>query len=378
MRRALCSMVVPIAFCSTGVAQPAEYGQSKTPPVGPPWVRDFATAQQMAADEHKPIFVYSTKTYCPHCVVMEKNLLVNPDLASSYDDVVWMYVYQDFSHDEADRKNERVAIRFGITSWPQHFLVDPYTMDIIGDTGRQLDTFREGVAAVEPKITHRAELTTQQLVEIDGIAASLEGDDVTIDRAAKYLKHPDVVVRYRAVQRVAKEDPARVVAAASEILETPHDQLRFLVCNLLAEHGDGSVREKLELLLTTPEGSMNPDVLRINAAKALGKCGDERSIKVIAPFATSGNGRNGLTKTSIDAIAAIAQRDATAAETAKSALLNAFPVIPSETPDTELGFYKQVAVNTHAAMQKITGQSRPFPAVYDNAARETLVKAWSE
>ncbi|MCA9278175.1 MAG: thioredoxin family protein [Phycisphaeraceae bacterium] len=378
MRHILPSLVAPLMLCSGAFAQPAEYGESKTPPVGPPWVRDFATAQQMAADQGKPIFVYSTKTYCPHCVVMEKNLLVNPDLASSYDDVIWMYVYQDFSHDEADRKNERVAIRFGITSWPQHFLVDPYTMNVIGDTGRELNTFRTGVASAEPKVTQQAELTTQKLIEIDTIAASLEGDDVKIDRAAEYLKHPDVVVRYRAVQRVAKDDPARVVAAAAEILDTPHDQLRFLVCGLLAEHGDGSVREKLESLLTTPDGSKNPNVLRINAVKALARCGDARSIDVIAPFATSGEGRNSLTKASIDAIVSIAEHHADAVEHAKDTLVRAFPTVPADVPETELRFYRSVAVNAHAALQKLTGEAHEFPTEYDNAAREILIKAWSE
>jgi hypothetical protein len=36
---------------------------SETPPPGPPWVRDLATAQEKALREGKPIFVYLTKTH---------------------------------------------------------------------------------------------------------------------------------------------------------------------------------------------------------------------------------------------------------------------------------------------------------------------------
>ena len=35
---------------------------SETPPVGPPWKRDFAAAQAEAAQKGLPIFVYLTKT----------------------------------------------------------------------------------------------------------------------------------------------------------------------------------------------------------------------------------------------------------------------------------------------------------------------------
>jgi len=35
---------------------------SETPPVGPPWKRDFAAAQTEAAQKGLPIFVYLTKT----------------------------------------------------------------------------------------------------------------------------------------------------------------------------------------------------------------------------------------------------------------------------------------------------------------------------
>lgn len=38
-------------------------GNSKTPPVGAPWMRDFGEARAAALKAGKPIFLYSTKTY---------------------------------------------------------------------------------------------------------------------------------------------------------------------------------------------------------------------------------------------------------------------------------------------------------------------------
>lgn len=41
----------------------AAFGDSETPPPGPPWKRDFYDAQREALRGGKPIFIYFTKTY---------------------------------------------------------------------------------------------------------------------------------------------------------------------------------------------------------------------------------------------------------------------------------------------------------------------------
>ena len=46
-----------------GGAFPSARGGSETPPVGPPWVRDFHEAQESALRKGLPIFVYLTKTF---------------------------------------------------------------------------------------------------------------------------------------------------------------------------------------------------------------------------------------------------------------------------------------------------------------------------
>jgi predicted NBD/HSP70 family sugar kinase len=48
-----------IGFLLAGVAAAG----SETPPQGPPWLRDFAEAQELAERTGRPIFVYMTKTY---------------------------------------------------------------------------------------------------------------------------------------------------------------------------------------------------------------------------------------------------------------------------------------------------------------------------
>jgi len=74
-------------------------------------------------------------------------LLPNPALKKNYDEVVWVYVYRDFSKNKRDRAAERISLRFGVTSWPQLFLVDPATMKILRHTGRSVESFQKAVAA---------------------------------------------------------------------------------------------------------------------------------------------------------------------------------------------------------------------------------------
>jgi len=41
----------------------AQESESKDPPAGAPWTKDFLAACRTAAEQGKPVFVYSTKTY---------------------------------------------------------------------------------------------------------------------------------------------------------------------------------------------------------------------------------------------------------------------------------------------------------------------------
>jgi hypothetical protein len=103
---------------------------------------------------------------------MERGLLSDQKLAEFYDEVVWMYLYQDFSDSPEDKEAQRVAIRFGISSWPQHFLVDPYTLEVIDSTGRSLDSFKNAVQRAE--VGEPGALTNKALREADARAAEFE------------------------------------------------------------------------------------------------------------------------------------------------------------------------------------------------------------
>lgn len=354
------------------LALPAQ-NESKHPPPGAPWTQDFFDAHARALASGKPIFIYSTKTYCPHCVVMEKGLLSDERLQASYDDVVWMYLFQDFSGSPADRTAERVAIRFGITSWPQHFLVDPRTLAVLADTGRSLESFQRAVERARPAEAGPA--TTDSLRAADALAAQLEqaSDAATL---REHLQHEDVVVRFRALQRLLEQDPDSVVAAAETLLATPHDQIRFQVCTLLAKSGDPRAKPQLEALLRTPEPSKNPNVLRLHCVRALARCGDAGSIDVIAPHASSGAYFNSLTSASIDALVAIAQRLPEGRDAAHAVLLRAFPTAKEEADAREQRACRALAQRVHEALQSLTGEQRPFPEQYDAAARTSLIDGW--
>ena len=62
MHAALLSAIL-LASTTLLPAQTNDAHSSKAPPVGAPWVTDFAAARALAMAASKPIFVYSTKTY---------------------------------------------------------------------------------------------------------------------------------------------------------------------------------------------------------------------------------------------------------------------------------------------------------------------------
>jgi hypothetical protein len=367
----LASVLVGIGSLT---AQANDAHTSKSPPKGPPWLLDFAAARDVAMREKKPIFVYSTKTYCPHCVVMEKGLLADAALAKDYGDVVWMYLFQDFSHSDTDRAAERVAIRFGISSWPQHFLVDPFTLQKVADTGRSLDTFRAAVARAKVK-PGAPTPSVAEFAAADALAQQLEkGGD--LGKAKANLAHADRVVAFRAVQAIAAKDAKALLPETARLLAMPNDQIRGQMCDMLAEHGDLEARDALHDLARDPVGSENPNVMRMRAVKALARCGDASSIAVIEPFATSGEYRNGLTMTAVRAVAAIGKRVAKAKPVAVAALAKAYPAVVASGDDKEARMCEQLAKQVHDTLQELSGKQREFPGRYDDAARQKLMQAW--
>jgi hypothetical protein len=327
----------------------------------------------MASEQGKPLFIYSTKTHCPHCIVMEKGLLSDPKLAEFYDDVIWMYLFQDFSGSEADRAAQRVALRFGISAYPQHFLVDPHTLEVIADTGRSLGSFSAAVKGA--KVGGAITLTNEALRKADARAVELEAD-LTDERATAALEDPDIVIRLIALRHLKEAKPEAVAAKAGELLKIRNDAIRFLVCEVLADTGGAEHEEILVSLVRDPVGSKNPNVMRMRAVEALGRLGGGDAVEAIRPHAVSGLWYNGLTSVSVDALAAIAARSPQHGAAVKAALVDAYPVPPPPGDERQDRACRSLAETVHRALADLTGKSVPFPVTYDAAARMELQKAW--
>lgn len=309
-------------------------------------------------------------------MVVEGQLLPNPALRPAYDKAAWLYVYRDFTGSEDDRAAERVCLRLGMTSYPQHLLLHPETLARLADTGRTVESF---LAAVDRARVGKIGTTDalDRIVAADARAVALEKAP-TVPAAKKAIDDPDVVVRLRAIAILAEKEPSAVASRAEELLAFPNDPFRYEVCRALAKaadpkKGDAKSARLLEPLAAEPKDSLNPNVLRIEAVKALATCGDAGSVATIAPLAASG-WRNGLTGTSIDALVAIAARDPKAKAPATAALAAAYPEPAADAAEAKQ--VEQLARRVHAALEKVTGKKVRFPDDYDARARKSLSAAW--
>ena len=214
----------------------------------------------------------------------------------------------------------------------------------------------------------------------DAAAARLEDAAAPLELARRQLANDDVVVRYRAIERLHDDDPAAIAAMATELLAVPHDQTRFAVCRALAKAGaDEASATALEQLVLRPRRSKNPNVLRSHAVQALGKCGDLGSVAVVAPHATTGNWRNSTTRVSVACLVAIAAREAAARPVVAAHLCRAFPQPAPDPADArEVRGRTQLARTVHEALEQVTGARVPFPDDFDGAAREALIARWRE
>lgn len=298
-------------------------------------------------------------------------MLPDPKLKPAYEKIVWLYVYRDFSKSPADLAAERVSLRLGMTSYPQHLLVDPSTLEILADTTRTVEGFL--AAADRTHVRGRGEGSADRIQKAEARAEALEKSGA-VPAARKALSDDDIVVRYRAIQILSEKDPKAVAAEAEALLATPNDPFRFEVCRALKKAADPKAARVLETVLAEPKESLNPNVLRIEAAGALGACGDPASVKALAPFATTGEWRNGLTGIAVDALAEIAKREKTARAAAKEALVAAYPKPATEA--SERAGTEALARRVHAALTAVTGKKVDFPAEYDEKARARLRKGW--
>lgn len=307
---------------------------------------------------------------------MEKQLLPDAALKPAYSKVVWLYVFRDFSKSVEDRAAERISLRFGLTSWPQHLLVDPESLQVVGNTGRTANGFLSAVnragARVKPSQTFKA---ADRVRQADTRAIELENNP-TVGLARKYVDDSDIVVRFRALDILAEQEPKIVAARARQLLLVPNDPFRYAVCKVLSKTGNIEAADALQELVKRPINSRNPNVLRSNAVIALGACGGKESVAVIAPFASSGQYLNGLTGTSVGALVAIAVREPGVKKTVCDVLKRSFPQPPANPTEIQKRYCVRLAKQVHAALEQLSGQQVVFPKEYNRASRAMLIESW--
>ena len=345
--------------------------KSKEPPIGPPWVRDLQTAQRLALESGRPIFLYSTKTFCPHCVVVESEMLSSPDLKTYYDKAIWLYVYRDFKGGEADRNAERITDRYSLSSWPQLWLVDPHDLATIGETGRTVATFADAVSKVAIKATKNFSVV-ESLKESEAKVVGFERNP-TRDSARKLIESDDIVAQLAAARFLAEEKNLdEVTNHAKRLLAIPNDGLRYEVLKAIAETGKGDVATEIAELVNNPHPSRNFNVLRSHAIKALASCGDASSILVIAPHA-EGTARNSTARISIQAMLKLVISHPDCKEEVIRAFSDSFPPIEK---GVELLVSAQAKM-IHENLVELTGRDVNFPESYTEEARTQLIKQWS-
>jgi len=293
-------------------------------------------------------------------------LLPNPALKEVYDDLVWLYVYTDFSRSENDRTAERIMMRFGVTSWPQHFLVDPESLETLADTGRSVQSFLGAANRTKVQKSRKSGLVEKtQLAEQRAIRLARTK---SVKDARKAVDEADIVLRLIALRVLAAKDPRTVVRRAQSLLAVPNDPFRYEVCAVLKDAKATAAAPALEAIVKQPRDSRNPNVLRIRAVQALAECGNSGSVDVIAEHAVTGAYFNGLTGTCIDALVVIARRDKKARAAVADALRRAYPKPPAVSDARATRSCLALAKRVH----KARGVKSSFPKTYDEAAWRKL------
>lgn len=307
-------------------------------------------------------------------------MLPSAELKGVYDKVAWLWNTRDFTEDARDRAAERVEIRFGMTTYPNLLLVDPASEQVLAECAREVAPFLEAVRAAASRVKKGKAASGADTEAIAGELEEATAAKKAHPKAAALVGEADPVVRFRALQNLAATDPAQVAKRAGELLKVPNDAFRFAVLDVLTQAKDAAASPSVLALLKGADdaktGSHNPNVLRCHAAAALGAMGDAGAIEALGPYATTGDYRNGLTRTAIDAIASIGERcGEKGRRPAAEALLAAFPK-GEAVPANEVAMRTQLATAVQSALERVLGKGPEFPSDWTPATRDKLVAGW--
>jgi len=129
-------------------------------------------------------------------------LLPRAELEPSYKRLVWLYVFRDFSGSEADLAAERTCIRLGFTSYPQHWLVDPTSLERLKSTGRSIESFLAAAGGVTVKAGE--DLAAVEAMRAAEARAAKLRKSRSVREAKAAIDEADVVLRYRALEVLAE------------------------------------------------------------------------------------------------------------------------------------------------------------------------------
>ncbi len=316
-------------------------------------------------------------------------MLSNPDLKREYEaKLTWLFVSRNFKGDATDREAERTHDRFGVTCWPILVVFDPRTDEVLAELPRTLAQCRlilDRILArkfVPPEVPASQPSHDARVLELEEIALRKQVPGPTARKElAALLADPqaDIVLRIRAIRALQDSAPQLVVAHAQELLQIPNDPLRYAVLDLVAAHPDPALAPVLGRIFADAGGkvpSINPNVLRIHAAKCLGTSGDAATIEILAPLARTANPRNGLSPVLLKALATLATRLPEARARVVEVLLGSFPAaLPHGADIAQSRPAMALAKAAREALETASGRKDlpPLPAQWQEQARDAFL-----
>ena len=247
-------------------------------------------------------------------------MLPHADLAPWYEKAVWLYVCRTWREDEPDLEAARIHDRFGVTSWPHLFLIDPRDDRLLQRAGRTTNALDQAFTSAASQMEPVAEIEAGRMLDAVRaartriLALEKPGAEVApeqLQETLALLADPDVLVRHRALLLLTRQDVPELADHAKSLLLEGNDTIRFALLDWILENPISSLTPVLTRVFAEAGGKIpsgNPNVLRGRAARCLTECGDARALDVLAPIARQANARNSTTRSVVEAVGAIGAR----------------------------------------------------------------------
>ncbi len=312
-------------------------------------------------------------------------MLPHQDLKDTYDEAIWIYVCRTWRDDESDLEAARTHDRFGVTSWPHLFVIDPNDDKILARLGRSVEALKKGLADRKVKANEQAiapfEKQHARLLELEAELA--KNKKVKLQKLQQMAANPyeDIVIRIRCVQYMAEHAPDELVNGAEGLLEAPSDTIRFAVLKALETHERTDLAPLLAKLFAgagKEVASGNPNVLRGWAAKCMVKSGDASCLPALEAFSNRMNPFNGTSRSVATALGSIASRlKGDEKKRALRALVQGLPEAVAKDDERKRRSSASLVKSIHGAL--VSGSGRKGlpspPSTWLEAERDAYINA---